>query len=91
MHGKSPHGSFGLKFSLLKFKSIKSLKYLKWNEKSLVFKRSLIGDRKWPNMITGLSKQLALRPGAIVFSSQASKIYHCLPDGYLKYKAPAGP
>ncbi len=40
VHGKSPHGSFGLKFSLLKFKSIKSLKYLKWNEKSLVFKRS---------------------------------------------------
>ncbi len=40
VHGKSPHGSSGLKFSLLKFKSIKSLKYLKWNEKSLVFKRS---------------------------------------------------
>ncbi len=40
VHGKSPHGSFGLKFSLIKFKSIKSLKYLKWNEKSLVFKRS---------------------------------------------------
>ncbi len=40
VHGKSPHGSFGLKFRLIIFKSIKSLKYLKWNEKSLVFKRS---------------------------------------------------
>ncbi len=26
---RSPHGSFGLKFSLIKFKSITSLKYLK--------------------------------------------------------------
>ncbi len=44
MHGKSPHGSFGLKCSLIQFKSIKSLKYLKWNEKSLsyVFMSSLL-------------------------------------------------
>ncbi len=31
--------------------------------------------------ISGLAKSLARRPGAIVFSSRATKMYHCLPDG----------
>ncbi len=76
MHGKSPHGSFGLKFSLIQFKSI-DLNILNGIRKAMFSRGLKFGDRKWPNMITGLSKPLALRPGAIVFSSRATKIYHC--------------
>ncbi len=56
---------------------LKVLNILNGMRKALFSRGLKFGDRKWPNMITGLSKSLALRPGAIVFSSRASKIYHC--------------
>ncbi len=70
---------------------LKVLNILNGMRKALFSRGLKFGDRKWPNMITGLSKSLALRPGAIVFSSRATKYITALPDGYLKYRAPAGP
>ncbi len=41
------------------------------------FRQSQAGVRLWWNVSTGLAKSLARRPGAIVFSSRATKMYDC--------------
>ncbi len=57
VHGKSPHGPLVLNSVCSNLNPLKVLNILNGMRKALFSRGLKLGDRKWPNMITGLSNR----------------------------------